>query len=267
MYIKHFFLRHILENVYFLISFTGLFKTSIGIKFYQYLYKKYKLISEREEISQLTSFIKVGSLAIDVGANIGIYSEIFSNAVGHKGKVIAIEPNPINLQALTRKFPSSKSNVSIIEAAASNKDEKLFLNKSRLSPASSHISNKNKGLAIQGITLDQVTLNSKIPISIIKIDVEGAEGLVIDGGKKTINKYRPVISMEYTPDRLYDYGTDPIDLLSFLKKNEYSFYLLGNKDKDKEEMLTIDSIFKYSKAQFTIDLLCLPKEKDFEIAK
>ena len=74
--------------------------------------------------------------------------------------------------------------------------------------------------------------------------------------------------MEYTPDRLYNYGTDPIDLLSFLKKNEYSFCLLGNKDKkDKEEMLTIDSIFKYSKAQFTIDLLCLPKEIDFEIAK
>ena len=95
-----------------------------------------------------------------------------------------IEPNPINLKALTRKFPSNKSNVSIIEAAASNKDEKLFLIESRFSPASGYISNKNKGLAIQGITLDQVTLNSKIPISIIKIDVEGAEGLVIDGGKK-----------------------------------------------------------------------------------
>ena len=104
MYIKHFFLHYILENIYFLISLTGFLKTSTGIKFYQYSYEKYKILAEKKTLLQISSYIKTGSLAIDVGANIGVYAKIFSNAVGNEGKVIAIEPDPISLQVLARKL-------------------------------------------------------------------------------------------------------------------------------------------------------------------
>lgn len=253
-------MHYILENIYFLISLTGFFKTSTGIKFYQYSYEKYKILAEKKTLLQISSYIKTGSLAIDVGANIGVYAKIFSNAVGNEGKVIAIEPDPISLQVLARKFPKSKSNVLIIEAAVSNKSGKLFLNQNKLSPARSYIS--NKGLSIQSVTIDQVTLDNKIPLSVIKIDVEGAEGLVIYGGEKTIRKYRPVILMEYTPDRLYNYGTDPIELLTFLEKNGYSFCISGNKNNIKT--LPIENIYKYAKSKFTIDLLCLPNSIERE---
>ena len=254
MFIKHFFLHYILENIYFLISLTGFFKTPIGKKFYPYIYEKYKLFTEKKTLLQLPSFIKTGSLVLDVGANVGVYTKIFSNAVGPKGKVIAIEPEPINIQVLASKFRNSESNVSIVKAAASDKNEKLFLIQNNFSPAGRYIS--NSGLPIQGVTVDELTSNIKIPLSLIKIDVEGTEGNVIYGAKKVIKKYRPVILTEFTPKRLCIYGVDPIELLSFLDKSGYSFRILGNKPKVK--MLTIDKVYKFAKTKFTIDLLCLP---------
>ena len=150
--------------------------------------------------------------------------------------------------------------MSIIKAAALDKNKKLFLVQNRFSPAGRYIS--NKGLPIQSVTVDELTSNIEIPVSLIKIDVEGAEGLVVYGGKKTIKKYRPVILVEYTPERLYNYGVDPIELLSFLEKSGYFFSILGNKPKVK--MLTIDKIYKFAKAKFTIDLLCLPNSIERE---
>ena len=187
MFIKHFFLHYILENIYFLISLTGFFKTPIGKKFYPYIYEKYKLFTEKKTLLQLPSFIKTGSLVLDIGANVGVYTKIFSNAVGPKGKVIAIEPDPINIKILTSKFQNSESNVSIVKAAASDKNEKLFLIQNNFSPAGRYIS--NSGLPIQGVTVDELTSNIKIPLSLIKIDVEGTEGNVIYGAKKVIKKY------------------------------------------------------------------------------
>jgi len=255
MYIKHFLIHHILENIYFLISLTRFFKTPIGKKFYQYIYVKYKLFIEKKTLLQLPSFIKTGSLAIDVGANVGVYTKILSNAVGPTGNVRAIEPDPINIKILASKFKNSESNVLIVKAAASDKNEKLFLTQNNFNPAGSYIS--NNGLPIRGVTVDELALNIKIPVSLIKIDVEGTEGNVIYGAKKVIKKYRPVIITEYTPKRLYNYGVDPIELLSFLDKNGYSFCILGN-NKPKVKILTIDKIYKFAKTKFTIDLLCLP---------
>ena len=77
-----------------------------------------------------------------------------------------------------------------------------------------------------------------------------------------IKKYRPVILTEYTPKRLYKYGIDPVELLSFLDKSGYSFRILGNKPKVK--MLTNDKIYKFAKKKFTIDLLCLPNSIERE---
>ena len=224
------------------------------------MYEKYKIFTENKTLLQLSSYIKTGSLAIDVGANIGVYTKIFSNAVGPKGKVIAIEPEPINIQVLASKFQNSESNVSIVKAAASDKNEKLFLIQNNFSPAGRYIS--NNGLPIQGVTVDELASNIKIPVSLIKIDVEGTEGNVIYGAKKVIKKYQPVILMEYTPKRLYNYRVDPIELLSFLDKSGYSFRILGNKPKVK--MLTIDKVYKFAKTKFTIDLLCLPNSVERE---
>ena len=257
MNFKHYLVR-LLEYTYLLVSFTGIFKTSIGKKIYQYLYEKYKLKSEGGALLLLSKYIKVGSLVIDVGANIGIYSEVFSNAVGSNGKVIAIEPDPSNLQTLSKKFSSSESNVEIVNAAVSNKIGTLYLKQNASNPAGHYIS--DQGVAVKGITIDHITLDSKIPLSLIKIDVEGAEGLVIDGGKKTIIKHRPVIHMEYSPERLINFGSDPIDLLSFLEKNKYSFCLLDKKNEEK--IFSLKEIYNYSKSKIVIDLICLPNMVD-----
>ena len=56
----------------------------------------------------------------------------------------------------------------------------------------------------------------------------------------------------------YDYLKD----CNSQKKSGYFFSILGNKPKVK--MLTIDKIYKFAKAKFTIDLLCLPNSIERE---
>jgi len=50
--------------------------------------------------------IAPGDVCLDIGANIGYYSVLFSNLVGPKGKVIAIEPDPDNFQLLIKNCTS-----------------------------------------------------------------------------------------------------------------------------------------------------------------
>ena len=87
--------------------------------------------------------------------------------------------------------------MSIVKAAASDKNEKLFLIQNNFSPAGRYIS--NSGLPIQSVTVDDLTSNIKIPLSLIKIDVEGAELDVLQGMKETLKIYKPKIMLEKHP--------------------------------------------------------------------
>ena len=246
MFIKHFFLHYILENIYFLISLTGFFKTPIGKKFYPYIYEKYKLFTEKKTLLQLASFIKTGSLVLDIGANVGVYTKIFSNAVGPKGKVIAIEPEPINIKILTSIFQNSESNVLIVKAAASDKNEKLFLTQNNFNPAGSYIS--NNGLPIQGVTVDELALNIKIPVSLIKIDVEGLEFSVLKGMENILKNNKKIkILFEFMPKNTMEAGFIPIELLNYLTSYDFKLFCIDESTKkllhvsNNEEVLKLCS--------------------------
>ncbi len=64
------------------------------------LYSAYKSISDRKERQVLRSVIRPGMTAVDVGANIGIYSRYPARLCGPNGRVVAFEPSPDNLARL-----------------------------------------------------------------------------------------------------------------------------------------------------------------------
>ncbi|NJO15246.1 MAG: FkbM family methyltransferase [Thioploca sp.] len=55
---------------------------------------------ETAELDFLSKKISTGDTVLDVGANIGIFSLVFANAVGVLGKVLALEPHPHNIERL-----------------------------------------------------------------------------------------------------------------------------------------------------------------------
>jgi FkbM family methyltransferase len=137
-------------------------------------------------------------IAVDIGANIGYYSNLLSKKFK---KVYAFEPEPNNIKRLKKNIINN--NVVIVECAISDKTEKrkLFLNSNdtmhtlNIKTAKTYASENFNFLEIDCITLDDFFSNDKI--NFIKCDVEGEEEILFYGAKKTLinNKINILLEM------------------------------------------------------------------------
>jgi FkbM family methyltransferase len=137
--------------------------------------------------------IMPGSIVYDIGANVGIYTIISSILCGEDGMVYAFEPIPHNLQYLKKHVDLNYlSNVTVVGAAVSNINGKInFLDNG--DHCTSHISGEGD-IEVESISLDYFIFEKQnSPPNYLKIDVEGAEDLVIEGARKTITQYKPEI--------------------------------------------------------------------------
>lgn len=151
----------------------------------------------------------------DVGAHVGYHSLGFAVFVGEKGRVVAFEPNQFNLKRFVKNLSLNNDlvkRIKIIKAALSDKNgrddffESNNVDDTRSS--GSHLGNivpPEKPSVYEGFKKtkvktyradDLVTKKIIPPPSVIKIDVEGAEELVIRGVKKTISQYKPILFIE-----------------------------------------------------------------------
>lgn len=144
-----------------------------------------------------------GDLFVDVGANVGVYSLGLQR---HFKKVIACEPNPWSRGKLLEKLHNSDSNVDVFPFALSDRDGdgELFLDDSpnRSSGSADTIleifefapaSNPESKKTFQGKNRVKVEFRSldslfHVPIDLVKIDVEGAEFLVLNGAKRLLGE-------------------------------------------------------------------------------
>ena len=149
------------------------------------------------EIEFCKNEIKKGDTVVDVGANIGLFTLFFSKLVGTTGRVIAFEPDPENFDVLKKNIELNEiTNVTLIQKGVSNKNESVKLYKSSVSGGHSLIKNEwaKEYTNIQTVTLDDYFRGKEIDM--IKIDTEGFELEVIEGGKKLLedNKNMKIIS-------------------------------------------------------------------------
>jgi len=149
------------------------------------------------EIEFCKKEIKKGDTVVDIGANIGLFTLFFSKLVGTTGRVIAFEPDPENFDVLKKNIELNEiTNVTLVQKGVSNKNESVKLYKSNVSGGHSLIKNEwaKEYTNIQTVTLDDYFRGKEIDM--IKIDTEGFELEVIEGGKKLLedNKNMKIIS-------------------------------------------------------------------------
>ena len=104
-------------------------------------------------------------------------------------------------------------------------------------------------------------------VNMIKIDVEGAEGLVFDGGWGLIELHRPIISSEFSPEMLRRVSkTEPLEYLRRFQALEYRIFLL-ERDKADGTGLEItdigDFLGTYGHSTRIEDIAFIPKSKQF----
>jgi FkbM family methyltransferase len=177
-------------------------------------------LNEKNKIRQ---YLKNGDVAVDVGANIGLFSLILSDLVGDSGQVFSFEPIPMLHKKLINNINLNKlTNIVTIESGIGDKDceIEIFLNpeQSGLSSAIAKPSGNYIPQKINLTSLDKFLKSRKEKISFIKIDTEGYEPQVLLGAKELIERHKPVIYIELGGD----HQKTSVEALKILKEYNYS---------------------------------------------
>ena len=198
--------------------------------------------------------VKRQQTIIDLGANIGYFTTLFSRLVGKLGEVHAFEPLPENYSWLKANTAHCSGNVILnnIGVDQATGIKQIYYNSDDLEKASilgDHISCE-KSLEIEVISVDQYVRQNKIQnVDFVKCDVEGNEMNALKGMQETLNRFQPKLSIEVTLtveernlllELLQKYGYENFQIiqkgypdlkLNDLDKEEY-FYLYASTTKN-----------------------------------
>jgi len=151
----------------------------------------------------LSDIVGEGSRVLDVGAGLGSYSILFSKLAGERGKVHAFEPDPISRRILRDNLRKNRlTNVRVEERCVSDAPGKAILSSWRWGTGTSTIVPRLSEAAplrlpVESTTIDQFCMENSFRPDGIKIDVEGAEGLVLLGSRGTIRESSPWLLIEF----------------------------------------------------------------------
>ena len=156
----------------------------------------------------LDQFTSEGDWVIDVGANVGYYTKKFSDLVGPRGRVIAIEPVPETFAFLASNvLMFTNANTSLLNLAASDCGTLVrmvipFDAAGMKDYFGAAITDTEQGLAIQTITLDSLELPRRV--AVIKIDTEGHDDAVISGAFRMLQRDHPTMIVEEPSPAMID---------------------------------------------------------------
>lgn len=162
---------------------------------------------EKDKIDKVLSHLNEGDVVVDVGANLGIHSIPYGKKIGENGKLYLFEPQcviynlleknvkrnlPTNLQY--HLYNCALGHITCNTTMNAKCDKNRIIDYHR----SQETNYGGLNLGIGGEHIDMITLDSlKLDkVNYIKIDVEGAEKLVIYGARRTIEDHRPLVFFE-----------------------------------------------------------------------
>ena len=127
-----------------------------------------------------------------------MFSLVFA-VLNKRGRTLVIEPITYYNKIINRNLKFNKCrNYKIINKVIADKNKHYYLDVSHQNVSASIIKNfGQKKLKVKGTTIDTISKREKLKkLSFIKLDLEGAEYLALKGAKKTIERFKPVISIE-----------------------------------------------------------------------
>lgn len=150
-------------------------------------------IYEADKQQIVSSLVKPGACVYDVGANAGFYSLAFARLVGPSGTVVAIEPLPANVQKLLRHVALNRiANIRVIQGAVAARSQLVGF-ETGADDFTGRIARDTRYL-IPAVSLDELTTTGQMPDpDLLKIDVEGAEHSVLEGGRALLQRKAPQI--------------------------------------------------------------------------
>jgi FkbM family methyltransferase len=184
-----------------------------------------------------------GDVFVDVGANVGYHTFRASARVGPAGRVVAVEANPENARLIAHTIESNAiGNIELVPVAlAAGRGYVSFGthvgSNGGFLPDGASTTGSGRGTIVPTLALDDLDLDR---VSVVKIDVEGAEGIVIDGATATIERHRPSFVMEFSKEMTTRVSArSPLEHLGRFADWGYSIAVI---DRSTAEPLRVDSV-------------------------
>lgn len=190
---------------------------------------------EEDFIAFVLKHLNEGDLVVDVGANIGLHTVHFSKAVGQSGTVISFEPDPSNFNLLRENIVLNDcSNVTAYNLALGDKKETRRLYRCKRNKGKQSFADLDKLDDPIEVNVEVAKNILSTPPKVVKLDVEGAEPLVMEG----FGDIRPLyIFIEFIPWQLRALSNEPEKFLHKLQTNGYELFFIH-----REGILPIEPI-------------------------
>ena len=224
----------ILSKLYLIAFRMGLLKNSLEYAYPYFLHK----------------IIKPGEVCIDIGANLGYMTTLYSRLVGKEGKVYAVEPVQPMLNAL-RANTKGMDNVEILPYALGEENKSIQLGNSSVRKQGFMASGRHEIITANADTDIRFEATMKRgselfgqlnKIDFIKCDIEGYETVVIPEIKPIITQHRPILLIESR-------GDDRIMMMQFFRELNFQSFII------EDNRLIPASPDDY------LDILIIPEEK------
>ena len=155
--------------------------------------------SDEPDLVVVRKLVKRGTVAVDLGANIGVYTKALSELVGPAGAVISVEPVPQTFEALSRNVRSfGMHNVRCINAAVSDRVGSVLMTVPNYEDGGSNYYQasittnaadagavSNRHLKVPSLTLDTIA-SGIAELGFVKCDIEGHELACLAGATATL---------------------------------------------------------------------------------
>jgi FkbM family methyltransferase len=193
---------------------------------------------EPNEIALFAGVLEPGMTVVDVGANEGLFTLIGASCVGDRGRVLALEPSSREFDWLTANIELNRlGNVEAFRLALHDHAGMTQLTRAGFGHegynaigdriASPEVSAAGTEV-VELETLDGfVSAQDLERLDVVKLDAEGCEALIVEGGLETLRRFQPILLMEVVPDHLAAQGSTVGGLLDMLGELAYRVWIFN----------------------------------------
>jgi FkbM family methyltransferase len=153
---------------------------------------------EERDMAIVRYLVRPGDSVVDLGANIGIYTQLLSNLVGPDGEVVSIEAVPSTFEILSSNVKGLQlDNVKLLNFAVAEEDGTVWMEvpgyrgfyRARIATEGEGKGDSGNRVMVGSRTMDTLFGRHPGKITFIKCDVEGHELSCIRGAARTIEKH------------------------------------------------------------------------------
>ncbi len=199
-------LLSLLPNFHRTIQVPGIGPLRIRIRDHRCYWLRDPLEQDRLFLGGIANLMRPGMVVWDVGSHIGLYSRLLAEVLGAEA-VVAFEPDPRNrvLLEINARLGGRPECITIQPFALSAADETSAFHNDDDSTQRGHLAGVrgdgagfHRGqVMVETRTVDSLVASGVCPVpDLIKIDVEGAEALVLRGARETLARHSPLLAIE-----------------------------------------------------------------------